>query len=165
MKNLIQLPDKFVDRTSRSEGDIKGSYRDVRNVFKRSLDEITEDSVLTVLELIKENNLYRGQEWGCALDQFLNYKREYLQLKTDEEKHNYAWEKSLKAGAVVGKIRNHSMGTLLVNISEGMDLETAINKYESIVAGANYKRSTPVFTQKMKEDAIKDLKEMGLRTI
>lgn len=157
----LELPDKFVDRTHRSEGDIKGHFRDIRNVFKRSLDEISEDSVLTVLELIKENSLYRGQEWGHALDEFLKYKREYMTIVTEEEKHNYAWEKSVRAGAVVGKIRNHSMGTLLVNISEGMALETAINKYESIVAGANYKRSTPVFTQRMKEEAIKDLKEMG----
>lgn len=157
----IDLPDKFVDRTNRSEGDIKGSFRDVRNVFKRSLDEISEESVMTVLELIKENNLYRGQEWAYALNEFLKYKREYVLLQSDEEKNNYAWEKSIAAGSVVGKIRNHSMGVLLTNISEGMSLETAINKYESIVAGANYKRSTPVFTQKMKDDAIKDLKEMG----
>ena len=157
----IDLPDKFVDRTNRSEGDIKGGFRDVRNVFKRSLDEISEESVMTVLELIKENNLYRGQEWAHVLNEFLKYKREYVLLQSDEEKNNYAWEKSIAAGSVVGKIRNHSMGVLLTNISEGMSLETAINKYESIVAGANYKRSTPVFTQKMKDDAIKDLKEMG----
>lgn len=157
----INLPDKFVDRTNRSEGDIKGGFRDVRNVFKRSLDEISEESVMTVLELIKENNLYRGQEWAHALNEFLRYKREYILLNSEEEIHNYAWEKSIVAGSVVGKIRNHSMGVLLTNISEGMSLETAINKYESIVAGANYKRSTPVFTQKMKDDAIKDLKEMG----
>ena len=47
----LELPDKFVDKSSRTEGDIKGSHRDTRNVFKRSLDEISEDSLLTVLEL------------------------------------------------------------------------------------------------------------------
>lgn len=156
----IDLPDRFVDRSYRSEGDIKGTFRDVRNVFKRSLDEITEESVLTVLELIEENSLYRGQEWKNVLSEFIKYKREYM-LLDDDDKHNFAWEKSITAGSVVGKIRNHSMGVLLTNLSENMPLEEAINRYESIVAGANYKRSKPVFTQRMKDEAIKDLKEMG----
>lgn len=55
----LELPSKFVDNSGRSEGDIKGSFRDTRNVFKRSLDEITEESLLTVLELIYQNSLYK----------------------------------------------------------------------------------------------------------
>ena len=38
---FLDFPDKFVDRSSRSEGDIKGGFRDTRNVFKRSLDVIS----------------------------------------------------------------------------------------------------------------------------
>lgn len=36
----LELPSKFVDKSNRSIGDIQGSYRDTRNVFLRSLDEI-----------------------------------------------------------------------------------------------------------------------------
>lgn len=57
-----ELPNNLVDRSSRSEGDIKGSFRDTRNVFKRSLDEITMDAVDTILELINSNTLYKGEE-------------------------------------------------------------------------------------------------------
>ena len=157
----LNLPDKFVDKTFRSIGDIKGTYRDVRNVFKRSLDEITEDSVLTVLELISQNSLYKGEEWKYALNEFLKYKREYSKIKSDNEKNNYTWVTSGEAGSVVGKIRNHSMGTLLVNISEGMELDTAVKKYEQIVAPANYKRPKAIFTKKMLEDAQKKIVELG----
>lgn len=156
----LELPDKFVNKTSRSIGDIQGSFRDTRNVFKRSLDEITEDSVLTILELIASNSLYRGEEWKNILEKFLVYKREYMTL-SESEKENYAWEKSSVAGEVVGRIRNHSIGTLLINISEGMELDLAVKKYEQIVAPANYKRPKAIFTKKMLEDAKKTVEELG----
>lgn len=156
----LELPDNLVDRTNRSEGDIKGSFRDVKNVFKRSLDEISEESILTVLELIYSNTLYKGEEWKAVLQEFLKYKKEYKKIKV-EQKENYAWEKSIKAGPVIGKIRNHSIGTLLVNISEGMDLDTAVKKYEQIVAPANYKRPKAIYTKKMLEDAKKTITELG----
>lgn len=47
---FLELPDKFINRTSSSNEEIKGQFRDTRNVFKRSLDEITMDAVDTVLE-------------------------------------------------------------------------------------------------------------------
>lgn len=157
----LELPDKFVDKSSRSEGDIKGSFRDTRNVFKRSLDEISEESILTVLELISSNTLYKGEEWKGALTEFLKYKKEYDKLKTIKEKENYTWEKSVIVGGVIGRIKNHSIGTLLVNISEGMDLDTAVRKYEAIIAPENYKRPKAIYTKKMLEDAKKTIEELG----
>lgn len=156
----VRIPNRFVDKSHRSEGDIKGTFRDTRNVFKRSLDEIDRESVDTVLELINQNSLYKGSEWKAVLEKFLRYKNEYMSIP-DSEKENYAWEKSTKAGAVVGKIRNHSIGTLLVDISEGMDLDTAVKKYEKIVAPANYKRPKAIFTKKMLEAAQKTVEELG----
>lgn len=156
----IELPDRLVTIDSNSEGEIKGRFRDVRNVFKRSLDEISEESVLTILELISSNTLYKGEEWKAVLQQFLKYKKEYDKAPA-EQRDNYAWEKSIKAGPVIGKIRNHSIGTLLVNVSEGMDLDTAVKKYEQIVAPANYKRPKAIYTKKMLEDAKRTITELG----
>jgi len=154
----LNLPERFVNKTKKSLGNIQGSFRDTRNVFKRSLDEITKDSILTVLELISQNSLYKGEEWKFALNEFLKYKKEYDKV---EEKELFAWEQSLKTGEVVGKIKNHSMGTLLINISEGMDLDLAVKKYEEIVAPNNYKRPKPIYTKKMLEDAQKTIEELG----
>ena len=141
------------------EGDLS-QFRDIRNVFKRSLDEISKEAVDTVLELIAQNSLYKGAEWKKQLAEFKNYQKEYGKL-TDEQKELWIWEKSLAAGAVIGKIRNHSIGTLLVNISEGMDLDLAVRKYEQIVAPVNYKRPKAIFTKKMLEDAKKTITELG----
>jgi len=157
---FLDLPQKFVDTSGKSEGDIKGGYRDTRNVFKRSLDEITEESLLTVLELISQNSLYKGEEWKAVLTEFLKYKKAYDKLKP-EAKENYTWEQSVKVGGSIGRIKNHSIGTLLINISEGMDLDLAVKKYEAIVAPLNYKRPKAIFTKKMLDDAKKTIQELG----
>lgn len=141
------------------EGDLS-QFRDIRNVFKRSLDEISKEAVDTVLELIAQNSLYKGAEWKKQLTEFKNYQKEYKRL-TDEQKELWTWEKSIVAGAVIGKIRNHSIGTLLVNISEGIDLDLAVRKYEQIVAPVNYKRPKAIFTKKMLENAKKTITELG----
>lgn len=158
---FLELPDRLVDRSNRSEGDIKGGFRDTRNVFKRSLDEITMDALDTILELINSNTLYKGEEWKTALKEFRKYKEDYDNLSSDTEKELYVWEKSVKAGIAIGRIRNHSIGTLLINVSEGMDLDTAVKKYEQIIAPSNYKRPKAIFTKKMLEDAKKTITELG----
>lgn len=157
----IILDDKFVDKTARSIGDIKGLFRDTKNVFKRSLDEISMDALETVLELINSNTLYKGEEWKTILMEFKRYKKEYEKLSSDDVRDLYTWENSVKAGIAIGRIRNHSIGTLLVNVSNEMDLDTAVKKYEQIVAPTNYKRPKAIFTKKMLEDAKKTISELG----
>lgn len=156
----LELPRKFVDKTNRSVGDLKGPFRDTKNVFKRSLEEITDDAVDTVLELIGQKSLYKGEEWQHALNEFKRYKGMYAATPA-ELRDNFAWEQSLNAGASVGRIRNHSMGTLLVNISQGMDLDEAVRKYEAIVAPENYKRPKAIYTKKMLDDAKKTISDLG----
>lgn len=157
----VTLPNRFVDRSGRSAGDIKGSFRDTKNVFKRSLDEISRDALDTILELINSNTLYKGEEWKAVLTTFREYKKEYEKINSEPDRDLYTWEKSLEAGISIGRIRNHSIGTLLVNVSDGMDLDTAVKKYEQITAPANYKRPKAIYTKKMLEDAKNTITELG----
>lgn len=156
-----ELPSRLVDRSGRTAGDIKGGFRDTKNVFKRSLDEISMEAVDTILELIASNTLYRGAEWKSALTEFKKYKKKYDKIESEEKKELFVWENSLAAGFSIGRIRNHSIGVLLVDVSEGVDLDTAVKRYEQIVAPANYKRPKAIFTKKMLEDAKNTLTELG----
>ena len=156
----LELPSKFVDKSHRSVGDLKAPYRDTKNVFKRSLEEITDDAIDTALELIGQKSLYKGEEWQHALKEFKKYKTLYT-ATPDDLRDNFAWEQSMKAGMTVGRIRNHSMGTLLTNISEGMALDEAVRKYEAIVAPTNYKRPKAIYTKRMLEDAKKTISDLG----
>lgn len=137
----------------------QSQYRDRANVFYRSLEEISIDATDTVLELIADGSLYRGDEWKNVLQKFRKYQKEYADVNYD--KKFYAWEKSLTIGDVIGRIRNHSMGRLLLDISENKDLDQAVKAYDAIVAPYNYKRPKPVFTTKMLEDAKKTVADLG----
>lgn len=166
-KNLVwehlyyKLPETFKNRSSDTVDSVKGQLRDVRNVFKRSLEEISEDSILSVLELISQNSLYKGEEWKAVLEKFLTLHKAYNKLDASL-RDNFCWEQSLIVGPVIGKIRNHSIGALLTDITEGKDLDNAVSSYEAIVAPSNYKRPKAVFTKKMLKDAKAKLEEMGL---
>lgn len=58
----LELPDQLVTDSGESKGKVQGRLRDTRNVFERSLEEITEESLQVVLELISSNSLYRGED-------------------------------------------------------------------------------------------------------
>ncbi len=154
----ITLPKKFI--SNESEGIYKSKHRDNRTTLQTSLDVITEESISVVLELIASNSLYRGNEWNTVLAQFLNLKQTYSRLPANEV-NNWLWITSFKVGAVISKIKNHSIGTLLQNISEGMDLELTVKKYEAIIAPENYKRPKPIFTKAMLEKAEKTITNLG----
>lgn len=152
------IPRMCICNDSKSER--QAQLRDTRNVFKRSLDEISAEAVNIVLELISQNSLYRGEEHKAVLEKFSGYKTAYDGLN-EKQKRIYAWEKSAEAGMAVGRIRNHSIGTLLTDISDGMELDEAVRRYEAIVAPSNYKRPKAIFTKRMLEDAKKTISDLG----
>lgn len=157
----IELPRAFVTRSSKSEADLTGELRDSRNVFKRSLDEISRYAVDTVLDLIAEKILYKGDEWQAVLAQFLALHEEYHALP-DGEKDNYCWSKSVQVGVAVARIRNHSIGTLLQDLTGDMDISKAVRRYEAIVAPQTYKRPKAIFTRAMVEQAERTITDLGL---
>ncbi len=156
----FELPSTHVNKSSNSNESLKGSARDVKNVFKRALDEITVDAIETTLELIEQGSLYRGDEFKPVYKKFLEYKKLYINLP-DNQKDNYCWIEAQNAGSIA-KIRNQAPGTLLVDISSGKDLDHAVGAFEKVMAPTNYKRPNAIFTKKMIADAQNTIEEMGL---
>ena len=134
--------------------------RSAAEVFGRALREITMDSIDTVLELIRSNTLYKGAEWEKQITDLRKMKTDYEKIP-EEQRELYVWRIAPSVGPVMSRIRNHSIGTLLTDISEGTDLNEAVRRYEAIVAPANYKRPKAIFTKKMLEEAQKTVQELG----
>jgi len=101
-----------------------------RAVFQSSLEQISAEAVDTALDLISQNSLYRGQESAGALQLFLKLKREYDTLPTDK-RNNFCWIKSRSYGPAISRMKNTAIGTFLLDVSSGEDLEVALRKYEA----------------------------------
>lgn len=157
----IDLPAKFVTRSSDTVGSIMSKLRSTKQVFTRSLEEISLDAIEAVLDLIAQKSLYKGEEWQGILTSFRKLHTQYHKLP-GTRKDAFCWQQSVIVGGAIGKIRNHSIGVLLTNITEGMDLDEAVRKYEAIVAPSNYKRPKAIFTKRMLEAGKKALAEKGL---
>jgi hypothetical protein len=151
-----ELPSKFV---SNNIGSKLSASRSNKEVLQRSLEEITVESAEIVIDLIDQNSLYRGEEHKSTIELFLNQKTEYDKIE-DDTKDNFCWDISSNLGGV-SKIRNTVIGTLLSDISAGMDLDKAVRLFESKVAPINYKRPTAIISKKMISDAKKKLEELG----
>lgn len=148
----IELPNAYVERNADNIASNQGAWRDNKNVLKRSLDELTIDAVNTVLELIAQNSLYRGKESEGILLEFQKLQKQYEKVPASL-RDNYAWKTSRLVGQALTRIRNTAIGTLLVDLSAGVDLDEAVTKFERMVAPTNYKRPTALVTPRMVEDA------------
>lgn len=155
----VKIPQRFIVRPD-DVATKMAQWRDSANVYKRSLEELTMDAVDTVLELIAQNSLYRGKEFENAVKVFKTNKIEYDNTPT-ENKAAYVWLAPAWSDIGQLRIRNTAIGTLLVNLSEGMNVDAAVTAFEKVVAPANYKRPKAIFTKKMLEDAKKTVTELG----
>jgi hypothetical protein len=155
------LPSQFVVTRGISVGAAIGELRDRKNVFMRSLEELTIDSVETVLDLISQNSLYRGDESKALLLSFLYIQKIYAET-IRLNKDLFCWASAAGQLPALTKIRNSAIGTLLIDISEGVELDVAVRKFEAVVAPANYKRPKAVFSTRMLEEAQKTVIELGL---
>lgn len=151
-----KVPSIFVARNN--DSNYVGNRRDDVAILKRSILEITDDAVEIVSELIDQDSLYRGAEHKSAISLLSKLKRKYNSLETEREKEFFLWTEA----KVNTRIRNTVIGTLLTDISEGVELEIAVKKFEDKVSGTNYKRPKALVTQRMIDEAGKKVEELGL---
>lgn len=148
------IPDKFIH----SDSEYVNNRTTNKEVLKSSLELISIEATETVLELIASNSLYRGEEWQGQLKSFLELQQEYSNL-SDRKKDNFCWVNS--GNPVLSRIKNHSIGTLLLDISEGVELDEAVRKYGHLVDPVNYKHPKTIFSKTQVKQAEEFAKENG----
>ena len=142
-------------------GSYIGTTRTDYEVLGRSLTEISAEAIEIVLELIAQNSIYRGTEHKGTVKKLSKVKNLFDKLTTPRSKKEFLWLKSSELGPA-GRFKNTVIGTLLVDVSSGMDLTKAVNSFEAKVAPSNYNRPTKLITSGMIKKAQEKVEELGL---
>lgn len=135
-----------------------GERRTTQQVLLRGLRELSPEAVDTVCDLIDSNAIYRGAERKRAVAEFAALQDKVL-AAPPEKQELLAWANVMNPTA---RFRNTVIGTLVQDISDGVDIERAVKSFETKVAPSNYKRPTALITKRMVDDAMKTIRELDL---
>lgn len=152
------LDRKFVDFGGKSIESIQANYRDFKEVFKRGLDEIPVDTFELVRDLINQGSLLNGDSYINKINDFIKFKKEYDTLDK-KSKDNWTWVKSYNLP--IAKFRNELIGTLCVELAEGVELNKACSTWNKRVDPINYMKAKAPITQRQINDAKKFIEENG----
>lgn len=135
---------------SNSVASDRGEIETTISLFNRALTEFSISTLETAIDLC--DTIYRGAEFKPTVVKFLEAKRAF-------DGPMFIWQNYNKYPA---RIRNSAIGTLLIDIEAGVELDEAVRKYEAVVAPSNYKRTTAVVTEGMKRQALATIAELGI---
>lgn len=151
----IKTPSKFV---AKEVATVQGDARTTQQVLLRGLTELKPEAVRDVMDLIHNNLLYRGAEHQRAITNFAQLQSRIMSA-SPSMRELLAWTMIDNPAA---RFRNTVIGTLVQDVSDGVDLETAVRSFETKVAPHSYKRPTALITKKMVADALETIEELGL---
>ena len=155
----IDLPSKYV-MSNDTRLTFLSEHRGHFDALKRSMADLTLDAGEITLELIDQGSLYRGEEMKPTVKLFLSLKKECYKLPGNMQ-DLFCWKKSVELKGAC-RIRKAAIGTLLEDLSKGVELEEAVKAFERIVAPENYKRPKAIVTKKMLAAAEDKVKELDL---
>jgi len=134
-----------------------GRFNTSAQMLTTSLTVFNLPAIDTVIDLITSSSLYRGEEHLPSIKKF----RELWVKSVD-----YPGSPTLfgfeHCNDPISRFKNSVIGTLVEDISKGVDLEEAVKSFEVKVAPANYKRSKSLITQGMVDQAMETITELGL---
>ena len=147
-----------VEKRHRTEdaGAARGAFDTTVQVFQRGLAELTRDALDTVADLIDDNALYRGTEHRPAVTEFRSLQNRWAQAADGRA---FVFANAMNPAA---RFRNTVIGTLVQDLSAGVDPEQAVRSFEAKVAPQNYQRPTALITPAMVKAAMRTIGELGL---
>lgn len=152
------LSGMFVDTSGKSVESIMGNYRNAKNVFERAMQEIPLDTLILVKDLIIQGSLLNGEAHLFKLEQFIPLKEEYDSISA-KVRNNWCWVKSYNLP--IAKFRNELIGTLCVELAEGIELNEACLTWNKRVDPANYMKAKAPIIAKQIAEAAKFIEENG----
>ncbi|MEV4282127.1 hypothetical protein [Actinoplanes xinjiangensis] len=137
-------------------GAARGAFEAAVQVFQRGVAELTREALDTVVDLIDDNALYRGAEHRRAVTDFRSLRNRWTQAADGRA---FVFAHAMNPAA---RLRNTVIGTLVQDLSAGVDLEQAVRSFESKVAPQNYQRPRALITPAMVKAAMKTIDELGI---
>lgn len=157
---FISIPKEFVDQTNNSVESIIGTFRESKEVFKRGMETIPEDTLRLVIDLINQGSLLDGTTHLPKVQIFLEKKIEFDKLSKSEQ-DNWCWINSYKFH--LARFRNELIGVLCTELAEGKELNAACASWNKRVDPANYMKAVAPVTEGMKRAAVKDFIALGYK--
>lgn len=149
-----KLPDAYVKP---NVNELQGTYANWVAMLSRGMNDLSLDAAKEVQSLIDSNALYRGKEFKGAVDKFIELKEAHAKAA---DKGLWVWLNTKRLGEQT-RFRSTVIGTLVEDLTNGVDLERAVASFESKVAPTNYKRTTALVTPMMIAKAKADVAELG----
>lgn len=153
----IYVPKSFINTSSDSNESIMGEIRSQVQVFKRGLDEISMETLYLVRDLGKQGSLLNYDSYNGIINKVIEIKEEYDELD-EHKKEVYVW---LNRNCRVSHFRNTAIGTLLVELSKGEDINSTVKSFNRMVDPINYMKATAPITKKQISEAEKFVEENG----
>jgi len=157
----IHLPKAHYSYRSDNDKDsFVGEHRTSYEVLHRAVTEISPDTVNLVEDLITSDAVLNTRSKLQDLREFASVQNKYFELYTQDPSKARAMLKVVAFDNYnIARFRNTLLGTLLVELSEGKELNEAVKQYNMRIDPANYMRAKPVITKKQIEEAKRFIEE------
>lgn len=148
-----------INQTSPAPAYHQDIYNKTVRGIERAITEITPSAISAVIELCQSNGLYRGTEDVLKVLQVFQSIQNTHQGLLPLHKSHFLWTFHNKPSFA---LRNTAVGNLLQDLSNGRAIEASVRSYETIVAPANYRRTTAPVTKGMVDNALTTIKDLSL---
>lgn len=155
----VEIPTEFINKTGDSTESLVGLAKSNHDVLVRAMEEVSLDTLELIKDLTLQGSLLNGDSYMSTLNFAIDCKKEYNQVEQGK-RDRWAWSVSSRAG---GKSRflNTAIGTLMSDLSQGMEINEACKSFNYKVDPANYMKASAPITKRQIEEAEKFVRENG----
>ena len=167
-----KLHPQFIHNGKKESVDaVIGKYNNAYIALGNSLREISLNAIDIVQELLDANRVPRGEEKQWIINEFKKLKEQEVTLN-DQQKELFVWlncsrrnkDNILVPNVEIAAFRNSAIGTFIVDLTQGRDLNEAANAYGVKVSGPNYQQpKNGYYTAADEKKAFDFLIEYGLQ--